>query len=266
MADVFISYCHEDGEAARRIALALTERGFSVWRDEELPAFRPFADVIEEQLAAACCVLVLWSTRAVGSQWVRSEAEHGRLARKLIQATLDGTVPPMPFEQLHNLDLRHNETPAGGPHWQYLVEGVAALRGGAAPSFDAVSDTGRPMASGAPASAPLLPAGRPSVAVLPFEMRTRGELPDFAEAIAEDISTALARWRWFLVISSRSTNLLSSHRLNVDAVSRELGARYVVGTACRSRAGGSASAPNSSTARPAARSGAEASMEAWTIC
>src|SRR5258707_6245301 len=53
-----------------------------IWWDADLPANRDYADVIEERLAGAKAVLVLWSAEAVKSQWVRSEADRARTDRK----------------------------------------------------------------------------------------------------------------------------------------------------------------------------------------
>ena len=74
MADVFVSYARADEDAAVRVADALRADGYQVWRDDELPAHRAYADVIEERLKSAKAVIVLWSAEAVKSQWVRAEA------------------------------------------------------------------------------------------------------------------------------------------------------------------------------------------------
>ena len=50
MPDVFISYARTDEVRAERIAQALRTTGYQVWRDDELPAHRAYADVIEERL------------------------------------------------------------------------------------------------------------------------------------------------------------------------------------------------------------------------
>ena len=104
MADVFVSYARPDEPHAQRVAEALRAQGYQVWRDDELPAHRAYADVIEERLKSAAAVVALWSADAVTSQWVRAEADAARLARTLVQATLDGTVPPMPFNQIQCAD------------------------------------------------------------------------------------------------------------------------------------------------------------------
>src|SRR3954468_7404072 len=105
MTDVFVSYARSDEPQAERVADALKADGYRVWRDDELPAHRAYADVIEERLKSAKAVVVLWSAESAKSQWVRAEADAARSAGTLVQATLDGTIPPMPFNQIQCADL-----------------------------------------------------------------------------------------------------------------------------------------------------------------
>src|SRR5690349_19002701 len=97
MSHVFISYARPDEPLAALIADSLREDGFEVWRDDQLPAHRPYAEVIEERINGAKAVVVLWSIDAAKSHWVRAEADSARTGRTLVQATLDGTLPPLPF-------------------------------------------------------------------------------------------------------------------------------------------------------------------------
>jgi adenylate cyclase len=57
MSDVFISYARSTAARARDAASALGALGYTVWRDEDLPSHRTYADVIEEQLGTAKAVL-----------------------------------------------------------------------------------------------------------------------------------------------------------------------------------------------------------------
>ena len=52
MSDVFISYARPDEPQAKRVADALRAAGYRAWRDDELPAHRAYAEVIEERLKA----------------------------------------------------------------------------------------------------------------------------------------------------------------------------------------------------------------------
>src|SRR5438270_10258254 len=131
MADVFVSYARGDEPQAERVADALRSAGYNVWRDDELPAHRAYADVIEERLKSAGAVVVLWSAEAAKSQWVRSEADAARTLGTLIQATLDGGVPPMPFNQIQCADLSHWTGERSAPGWRKLLASVQALAGAA---------------------------------------------------------------------------------------------------------------------------------------
>jgi len=99
MSDISISYARSSEREARAIGEALRAMGYGVWRDNEIPAHRAFSEVIEERLRASKAVVVVWSADATASEWVRSEATLARADRKLVQLSVDGTKPPMPFEQ-----------------------------------------------------------------------------------------------------------------------------------------------------------------------
>ena len=130
MADVFLSYARASEDRAQRIAAALRSAGFSVWFDEGLPAHRPYSEVIEEQLEAAKAVIVLWTKEGAASQWVRSEANRARESGRLIQARLDKTRLPMPFDQIQCADLGHWSGDPDAPGWRTVIESLAALTAG----------------------------------------------------------------------------------------------------------------------------------------
>jgi adenylate cyclase len=117
MSDIFIYYARSTAARAQAIGEALRALGYGVWRDDEIPAHRPYADVIQERLAAAKAVLVIWSTEAASSEWVRSEAERARAERKLVQLSLDRAPLPMPFDQIQCADLA-GWSPAGKKWWE----------------------------------------------------------------------------------------------------------------------------------------------------
>ncbi|NNE21680.1 MAG: hypothetical protein HKN11_03640, partial [Rhizobiales bacterium] len=70
---------------------------------------------------------------------------------------------------------------------------------------------------------------KPSIAVLPFDNMS-GD-PDqgyFADGIAEDIITGLARMRWLFVSARNSSFTYRGRAVDIKTVSRELGVRYVL--------------------------------------
>ena len=70
---------------------------------------------------------------------------------------------------------------------------------------------------------------RPSIAVLPFEnMSGDPEQEYFADGLAEEILTALSKWRWFLVFARNSTFTFKGKSISVKQIGEILGARYVL--------------------------------------
>ena len=70
---------------------------------------------------------------------------------------------------------------------------------------------------------------RPSIAVLPF--RNLSGDPDqeyFADGMVEEIITGLSRIKWLFVISRNSTFIYKDKPVDVKAVGRDLGVRYVL--------------------------------------
>jgi len=73
------------------------------------------------------------------------------------------------------------------------------------------------------------PARRPSIAVLPFTNLSGDPAQDyFADGIAEDIIAALSRFRWFFVVSRNSSFAFRGRSIDVAAIARALGVRYLL--------------------------------------
>jgi TolB-like protein/class 3 adenylate cyclase len=88
-------------------------------------------------------------------------------------------------------------------------------------------------------SAPALPLpDKPSIAVLPFaNMSGDPEQEYFADAMVEEIITALSRIRWLFVIARNSSFTYKGQNVDVKQVGRELGVRYVIEGSVRKAAG-----------------------------
>lgn len=102
---VFISYSRENREVAERVAHALGELGIDVWWDRDLPGGSAFAEVLEQRLAEARVVIVLWSEASIRSGFVRDESTRALEAGKLLPVRIEEVVPPLGFGQIHALDL-----------------------------------------------------------------------------------------------------------------------------------------------------------------
>ncbi|MGH6911446.1 MAG: TIR domain-containing protein, partial [Phenylobacterium sp.] len=211
MSDVFISYARSTAEQAASIAAALASQGYAVWRDNEILANRAFADEIEERLTQSKSVVVLWSAEAVKSQWVRSEADRARLDNKLVQITLDGTRLPMPFDQIECADLSKWTGDRADPEWCNVLSCVAELVHRHA------------KAHRTPGARPTIAApDKPSIAVLPFKNLTADKDSEyFADAVTEDVVTALSRQHMFFVIASNSSFTYKGRAVEVSRVGRE---------------------------------------------
>jgi adenylate cyclase len=220
VAVVFISYERSAEAKARQVGEVLERGGHQPWSDALLPPHRDYSQVIEEHLQTADVVLVLWSHAASQSQWVRAEADYARERQKLVQATLDDSIPPMPFNQIHCANLAGWNGAPRQTEWLKVLESIEQVAGapvqtpqtpqGARPAKPrrwigagplALAALGMAAAAilvgslwlfrGSFLSAPAPEVAR--VAILPFD--TLSSNPDakfFADSLADQIGTTLS--------------------------------------------------------------------------
>lgn len=103
MSDIFISYKREDQPIAKELAFKLINKGFSVWWDRDIPVGKIYDQVIEEELAKAKCVIVLWTTKSVQSLNVKEEALEGLNRNILIPVALGKVQLPYGFKMIQTL-------------------------------------------------------------------------------------------------------------------------------------------------------------------
>ena len=103
--------------------------GYSVWRDDDLPAHRSYAEVIEERLTVAKAVVVVWSQEAARSEWVQSEADRARNIQRLVQVRIDAAQLPMPFDRIQCADLTGWAGDPQAHDWLKVVDSIADLVG-----------------------------------------------------------------------------------------------------------------------------------------
>ena len=216
--DVFISYARRSEDEAHHIAELLRTGGFSVWRDDELPAHRAYSDVIEERLRSAKAVLVLWSSDSTKSHWVRAEADSAREAGTLVQATLDGVLPPMPFNQIQCANLKDWNADTNSSGWQKLEGSISALvRGGGEQSDSSQQAEARGHAV------------RASICVLPFvNMSGEPEQEYFRDGISEDITTDLSKVSALEVVARNTAFGFKGQNPNVMDVAKQLNVTHVL--------------------------------------
>ncbi len=215
MSDVFVSYARSTETQARMVAEALRAAGYAVWRDDELPAHRAYGEVIEERLRAAKAVVVVWSGEAVRSQWVRAEADVAREAGTLVQLSIDGVTPPMPFNQIQCADLYGWTGDVNAPGWRKIESSVASLVGDRA----AEARTGKAQP----------PARKLAICVLPFlNMSGDAEQEYFSDGISEDIITDLSKVSALSVVARNTAFNFKGKTIEVRDVARQLNVTHVL--------------------------------------
>ena len=212
MSDIFISYARSTAVQAQQIAEAFRAMGYGVWRDDELPAHRSYAEVIEERLNAAKAVVVIWSAEAAKSEWVQSEADRARAGRKLVQLTLDGSPLPMPFDRIQCADISGWSGDLDSAGWRKVAASVATLVG-------APGDSGAAVA----------PSRKLSICVLPFaNMSDDPQQEYFSDGISEDIITDLSKVSALSVVARNTAFTFKGKAVDVTQVARQLNVSHVL--------------------------------------
>ena len=134
MNDVFISYATADRDRIRPLVNALEQRGWSVWWDRTILAGQRWEDVIEAALNEARCVIVLWSSASIQSEWVRAEADEGRRRHVLVPALLDDVKIPLAFRGIQAASLVGWSGATDSPEFEALAKAVREVLG--APAAD----------------------------------------------------------------------------------------------------------------------------------
>lgn len=130
MAEVFISYASEDRDRAGMLAGALAARGWTIWWDRNIVIGQPFDDAIERELEGAKCVVVLWSSHSIASEWVRTEAAVAAERGVLIPAALDPVKLPLEFRRRQTADLSAWKGESSHDGFQALCEAIGATVSG----------------------------------------------------------------------------------------------------------------------------------------
>jgi adenylate cyclase len=233
VSDVFISYARANELVARQVADAIRAAGYRIWRDDAIPAHRPFADVIKERLDASKAVIVIWSGEAAKSHWVQSEADHARLQGKLVQMTIDGAPLPMPFDRIQCEFLVGWAGDVDVPGFRKVLASLLALAG--PPPGDDQPEESTSLAASEPprrdtnVRQPLTLPSKPSLAVLPLlNLSGDPEQDYFVDGMVVEIIEALSRFRDLFVIDSHSTRAFKGKDVNAREVASRLGVRYIL--------------------------------------
>jgi len=211
---VFLSYARSSEAQAQAVERTLTDEGYAVWRDSELPAHLSYAEVIEERLNSAKAVLVLWSAEAAKSQWVRAEADAARERGTLVQSSVDGTVPPIPFNQIQCADLKGWAGEGDHAGWRKLHASIVALAGQAEEPAKAKAARARKASS---------------ICILPFLNKSPDDVPDyFCEGLSEDITTDLGKAGGIAVTPLKKALAFKGQDADPADVAEKLGVAHVL--------------------------------------
>jgi hypothetical protein len=121
---IFLSYARHDQRCAERLATVLSAKGLSVWWDRKIHAGRSYERVIEEALAQARIVVVLWSRFSVESDWVRAEASYALETNKLLPLNIDRTHLPLRFRPVQTINLTNWDKAQNTSEWALLFEEI----------------------------------------------------------------------------------------------------------------------------------------------
>jgi adenylate cyclase len=224
VADVFISYARSAEGHAQLVADELRGLGYGDWRDDELPAHRAYSEVLEERLASAKAVVVVWSADAVGSEWVRAEADVARTAKKLVQLSVDEAPLPLPFSQLHCADLKSWTGDPLAKGWKSVIAAVAELAGNPV----------RGIRGDLPKASP----GKLSMCVLPFvNISGDPEQEYFSDGISEDIITDLSKVSALSIVARNTAFTFKGRAVDARRVADELSVGHILEGSVRKSGG-----------------------------
>lgn len=130
MPDIFVSYKKSDADRVRPLVTHLRAAGLDVWWDEGIQPSTSWRAEIAKQIAAAKCVVAVWTEESVDPEqgaWVMEEATHG-LARKILAPVrLDLVSPPLGFGEVQYADLAAWSGEASDPRFQHFLGVVQAI-------------------------------------------------------------------------------------------------------------------------------------------
>ncbi|GJL69542.1 MAG: hypothetical protein NPIRA06_21770 [Nitrospirales bacterium] len=141
MKDVFISYASEDRPVAQQLAEGLEQSGISVWWDRRIQVGSEWDKTIEDALAAAKCVVVLWTEHAKDSRWVRAEAREALIKEKVVPVMLEANAIPLAFTGIQALCFLGWNGSSRSKEFEILLGVIKAKLEGKAIEFPEASST-----------------------------------------------------------------------------------------------------------------------------
>ena len=249
---VFLSYASEDRQRAELVVAALEKAGCDVWWDRLISGGEVYARTIEQALAGASVVVVLWSASSINSHWVRDEAMHGRDHSCLVPVSIDGSDPPLGFRQFQVIDLHSGGGKVGATALAAIVDAVAIAHRSptVSPVFDArpalvqtsrrrlllaggfagvAAITGSGWIAWREGLFPVDGAAINSIVVLPFANLDRDPDRDyFSDGLAAEVRAALARNNKLRVIAGVSSEVFRDTNDDAVSIAHKLGVAFLL--------------------------------------
>ncbi len=127
MSKIFISYAHEDRSSAEKFAQVFEAEGWDIFWDRDIATGENWPELLDDELAKARCVVVLWSASSVKSRHVFDEATIG-IERKVLFPVFiqSGALPPIGFRKLQTADLTGWDGSRDDPAIQKLIADIAS--------------------------------------------------------------------------------------------------------------------------------------------
>jgi TIR domain len=126
MSDIFISYKREEQAMARNLANALESEGWTVWWDPKLRAGDNLDDAIEKALNEAKCVIVMWSSLSVNSEYIKNEATEALEQKKLVPVKIEDVNLPFRFKRVQTQSLLDWDGSRASRDFRKLVGDISA--------------------------------------------------------------------------------------------------------------------------------------------
>jgi TolB-like protein len=215
VADVFVSYSAKDRDRVAPLIEALQTSGLSVWWDRGIDVGSRFDREIERELDAAGCVVVVWSTESIESEWVRNEALEAQSRDALVPMLIEDVKPPLAFRREQT--ARMFEWPQSHTELDVLLRAVRAKLARLRP------DLGSRTAHGLVATSTRADAPSLSIAVIPLvNVSPDPEQEHFVDGLTLELIHRLAKIPNLRVAGQGFSFQYKSRRVNYDEIRRTL--------------------------------------------
>ncbi|KQN74714.1 TIR domain-containing protein [Sphingomonas sp. Leaf62] len=224
MTDLFVSYKSEDRPRVAPLVAALEADGIGVWWDAHIGGGTEWRETIGRELAAARCVLVVWSNRSTGPEgsFVRDEATRALRRGAYMPVCIDPVEPPLGFGETQALPLIGWKGNRSDPRYLAVLAAVQAVLTGrerpAPPVQLPKRGIERRLLIGGGAAAVVVAgaggwwwtrgtdSGDNRMAVLPFANLSGDPSQAYlGDGMAEELRTALSRIPGFQIVSRLSS-------------------------------------------------------------